>query len=156
MHERGTVLEPTLAVQRHISIAGGGNPKRAGSVSISDWGTAVTRRAHAFGVRIAAGSDLPLGHSLLAPMIHDEMELLVTSAGLTPHEAITAATRTNAEILGVQGTTGTLEVGKLADVVVLAADPTRDIRNTRCVTHVIKGGHVIVVNRAKLSLGATH
>jgi imidazolonepropionase-like amidohydrolase len=73
------------------------------------------------------------------------MELLVTRAGLTPLEAVTAATRTGAEILGVDRTSGTVQVGKVADLVVLAADPARDIRNTRQITHVIKGGRVTIV-----------
>jgi imidazolonepropionase-like amidohydrolase len=144
MRDRGTVLEPTLAILRNTAIHGGGNPKRVRSVPTTDWATAVTRKAHAIGVRIVAGSDVHLAPNAPAAAIHDEVELLV-AAGLSPLEAITAATRTGAEVLGLDSVTGTLEVGKWADVVVLAADPTRDIRHTRSVTHVIKGGHVVAV-----------
>lgn len=77
------------------------------------------------------------------PSIHDELELLVTRAGLSPLEAITAATGTGAKILGIDGVSGTIAIGKRADVVVLAADPTVDIRNTRRIAHVLKGGHLI-------------
>jgi imidazolonepropionase-like amidohydrolase len=149
MRDQGTILEPTLAVQRDASIAAGANPRHLESTPSYRWGIAVTRRAHALGVRIAAGSDLPLLESLSAPAIHQEMELLVT-AGLTPLEAITAATRTGAEILGESAVRGTLEIGKQADIVVLAADPTRDIRHTRQVSHVIKGGHMIVNGASSL------
>ncbi len=144
MRERGTILEPTLAVQRRAAIDGGGNPQRVRSVPMIAWATAATRLAHAFGVHIVAGSDLPLDPNAPAPAIHEEIELLV-AAGLTPLEAITAATRTGAKILGLDSMTGTLEVGKWADLVVLAADPTVDIRNTRSLTHVIKGGHLVAV-----------
>jgi imidazolonepropionase-like amidohydrolase len=146
MRERGTILEPTLATLR--KTASGGldptkDPKRMHSVPATDFATRLTRKAHAYGVRIVAGSDLELKPDAAAPAIHDEMELLV-AAGLTPLEAITAATRTGAEVLGLDSVSGTLEPGKRADFVVLAADPTRNIRNTRTVTHVIKGGHVAV------------
>ena len=144
MRERGTVLEPTLATLRKTAILAGGDPKRMRSMPLSEWAASMTRKAHTSGVRIVAGSDVYLDPNAMAPAIHDEVELLV-AAGLSPLQAITAATRSGAEILGLDSVTGTLEPGKWADVVVLAADPTRDIRNTRSVTHVIKGGHVVAV-----------
>ena len=148
MRERGTVLEPTLAVQERVSIAGGADPKRRDSAVTLDWGIGATRQAHRLGVRIVAGSDLPLQSGPSLPCIHDEMELLVTRAGLTPLEAITAATRTGAEILGIDGSSGTVAIGKQADIVILADDPSRDIRNTRRIVHVIKRGHLTAASSA--------
>ena len=79
--------------------------------------------------------------------VHMEMEELV-AAGLTPLEAIRAATANAARILGADRDLGTVAVGKLADLMILDRDPTTDIRNTRRIAHVIQGGQV--VNRAAL------
>ena len=70
--------------------------------------------------------------------MHDELELLV-EAGLTPSEAIAAATSNAAAHLGLEDV-GTIEPGKVADMVLLSADPLADIRNTRRISEVIVGG----------------
>ena len=68
------------------------------------------------------------------------MELLVMKAGITPLKAITAATRKGARILGIEDSYGTIAKGKVADLVVLSADPSTDIKNTTKIIYVIKGG----------------
>src|ERR1019366_4088714 len=92
------------------------------------------------GGTVLAGTDtasyVPPGLSL-----HQELQLLV-DAGLTPIQAIQAATRKNAEFLQ-ESELGTVEPGKLADLIVLGADPLADIRNTRSVEVVIKNGQVM-------------
>lgn len=98
---------------------------------------AATRRVREGGVAIGAGGDAPLPWALLW-----ELEELV-EAGLTPREAIDAATRTAARILGAQNEIGTLSRGAWADLVILDADPLQDIRNTRKIRTVIKGGQVV-------------
>ncbi|MBK8006420.1 MAG: amidohydrolase family protein [Gemmatimonadetes bacterium] len=104
-----------------------------------------SRRAHAAGVPLLAGTD-SLGNGsvdgYVLPNLHAELELLVSNAGLTPAEALLAATRTGAQVLGRERDLGTVEAGKLADLVVLDADPTRDIRGTRTVRLVVKRGAV--------------
>ena len=74
--------------------------------------------------------------------IHDELEQL-TLSGLSPQEAIQAATSTAARILGAEAEIGTIEKGKWADLVILEANPLEDIRNTRKIWKVIKGGALV-------------
>jgi len=77
-------------------------------------------KAHAMGIRIVTGTDGGPGS------IMNELCLLV-DCGLSPMEAIVAATRSTAEVLGIFGTTGTLEAGKTADLLVVQGDPLCDI-----------------------------
>ncbi len=97
-------------------------------------------RLHKAGVKIGMGTDsgaTPLRVQGYGE--HREMQLMV-SAGMTPLEVIHSATAVNAELLGVQDKTGTLEAGKQADFVVLSADPSQDIRNTEKIESVWIGG----------------
>jgi imidazolonepropionase-like amidohydrolase len=92
------------------------------------------------GVRIIAGTDGPsIGKLLPGFGLHHELELLVAS-GLTPLEALRAATSTAAEALGKEDQLGTIEPGKLADMVVLGADPFAGIQNLRKIRLVVQGG----------------
>jgi imidazolonepropionase-like amidohydrolase len=99
-------------------------------------------RAHRAGVTIAAGSDAGflVDHGENAC----ELEELV-KGGLTANEAIQAATGAAAKLLGLQDEIGTLEVGKLADVIVVAGDPLADItvlQQLERITHVFKDGRL--------------
>jgi imidazolonepropionase-like amidohydrolase len=87
------------------------------------------------GVTISAGTDAPV----LPWALHRELEELV-SAGIPPAAVLTAATKTAAEILGASEEIGTIEEGKWADMVLLNSDPTEEIRNTRDIWMVVKGG----------------
>ena len=127
-----TTLEPTLLIFEDspplLRLAG-----------------AVSRQAHRRGVTLIAGTDTlgAAGSSSPAlPNLHRELELLVTLAGLSPAEALESATRDAAAALGAGSTRGTVEVGKLADLVVLRSDPLLDIRNTRSIQLVMKRGRV--------------
>ena len=98
---------------------------------------------HGAGVALMTGSDI--GAPLLVPgfSLHDELELLVSTVGLTPLQALQAATATPARILGVADSLGTVEAGKRADLVLLEADPLADIRNTRRIHAVIANGRLL-------------
>jgi imidazolonepropionase-like amidohydrolase len=99
-------------------------------------------RALNAGVRMAVGSDLgPLESALF-----QEMELWVKD-GATPLQTITAATRNAAELCGVGADTGTIEVGKRADLIAVSANPLTDINNVRGVELVMLGGDVVVDRR---------
>ena len=106
--------------------------------------------AHRAGVKIAMGTDAATpfnrhGENAL------ELQLMV-EAGLTPMEAIVAATRTGAEVLGLADQVGTVEPGKLADLLVVAADPWADVsvlQDKQKIEGVIKGGQIVVDRRGK-------
>ncbi len=90
------------------------------------------------GVGLLTGTDVaPIGFSL-----HDELALLVR-AGLTPMQALQTATRNPAIYLGQRVSLGTVEAGKLADLVLLDADPLADIGNTRKIGAVVVRGQYL-------------
>lgn len=93
---------------------------------------------------IVMGTDRVLG-----PMVHMEMELLA-EAGIPVVDVIKASTLNAARYIGVEEDLGSTEVGKLADTVILTRDPTVDIRNSRTIEAVFKGGQEI--DRSQLDL----
>ena len=98
----------------------------------------VVGRMHRAGVRILAGTDMPW---LVVPgfSLHGELILLV-KAGFSPAEALRSATLDTAEFLGLQNSLGSVETGKLADMVLLDANPLDDIHNTQRINGVLLQG----------------
>jgi hypothetical protein len=96
---------------------------------------------HRAGVPLLAGTDAPEPYCPPGFSLHQELELLVES-GLSPSAALQAATINTARALRRADDLGSIAPGKLADLVVLTADPTADIRNTRKIERVIRGGRV--------------
>ena len=96
---------------------------------------------HDAGVRVALGTDSGTPNVPLGWGTHHELELYV-EAGLTPMQALVAATATSASLTPPVGEAefGTLEAGKIADLLMLDADPLEDIRNTLAIDRVMKGG----------------
>ena len=94
---------------------------------------------HRAGVGILAGSDVLNPYCFPGFSLHDELEWLV-KAGLSPMAVLQAATRSPAMYLERAQDLGTVEKGKIADLVLLDADPTLDIRNTRRIAAVVAGG----------------
>jgi imidazolonepropionase-like amidohydrolase len=92
------------------------------------------------GVKIAYGTDAG-GYAWTEPMAR-ELSYMVRY-GMTPQQAIESATRVGAELLGREADLGTLEAGKLADVVAVAGDPLRDVAELEKVTFVMKEGVVV-------------
>lgn len=91
------------------------------------------------GVGILAGTDCPAAYVIAGFSLHDELALLV-KAGLTPIQALQAATRNPAEYLGELRSHGTVQTGKIADLIVLDADPLESITNTTRINAVIQDG----------------
>ena len=102
------------------------------------------RKIHAAGGVLALGTDQTNGAA-----VHREMELLV-AAGIAPLDVIRIATFNAAKFLGKEDLLGSVEEGKLADMVLLNADPLEDINNAKKIHLVIKNGNVI--DREKLGL----
>ena len=95
------------------------------------------------GGKVMSGTDTSAGGWAVAGIgLHREMELLV-EVGLTPMETIMATTRNPAEGYRVLDRVGTIEAGKLANMVILNADPLQDIRNVQKIEWVIKEGKLI-------------
>lgn len=107
--------------------------------TFAEWSLFLTGRLKAQGVPIGAGTDTPIGLGIPGYSLHTELELLVES-GLTPLEALHAATVQPARFFGLEGETGQVEVGMWADLVLLDGNPLEDIRNTRRIEGVMSRG----------------
>jgi len=94
------------------------------------------------GVTLLAGTDAPEPFVCPGFSLHQELELLVES-GLPPAAALNCATINNARILKQDKNLGSIEAGKLADLVLLRLDPLKDIHNTRSIAKVIRAGRVL-------------
>jgi imidazolonepropionase-like amidohydrolase len=97
---------------------------------------------HRAGVPILAGTDTPNPYALPGFGLHDELALLV-AAGLTPLEALRTATLNPARFLGALDSLGTVAPGKLADLVLLDADPLVDIANTQRIAAIVVNGQLV-------------
>lgn len=102
------------------------------------------RKIHAAGGVLALGTDQTNGAAA-----HREMELLV-AAGIPPLDVIRIATSNAAKFLGKEDQLGSIEEGKLADMVLLNADPSQDINNAKDIHMVIRNGQVIDRDNLKL------
>jgi len=101
----------------------------------------IVRQAHRAGVTIVTGTDLA-GPRVPGFPLHDELAMLV-ECGLTPIQALQAATITSARTVGKGNDFGAVEPGKVADLVVLDANPLDDIHNTRRIFAVVFGGKLL-------------
>ena len=102
-------------------------------------GAANLARLATAGVPIAMGTDAGNPLTLHGPSVYAEMEAM-QAAGMAPMDVLIAATTTAANAMGRQEDLGTVEAGKIADLLILAADPTADVAAFRRLTHVVRGG----------------
>lgn len=98
------------------------------------------REMHRAGVQLMPGTDVAVALIYPGFSLHDELGLFVTKIGMSPMEALISATRLPAEWFGMAGAVGTVETGKTADLVLLEADPLKDIANARRVAGVMLAG----------------
>ena len=97
---------------------------------------------HRAGVEFLAGTDVSNPYCFPGFSLHDELALLV-QAGLSPMEALQSATLNPARFLGKEKELGTVEKGKIADLVLLEANPLEDIRNTTKINSVVLNGRLL-------------
>jgi imidazolonepropionase-like amidohydrolase len=105
-------------------------------------------RVHAAGIPVVMGTDAGNPLTLHGPSVYAEMEAM-QAAGLSPMEVLVASTRGGALAMGMLEEIGTIEPGKVADLLVLDADPTADIANFRKIRFVVRGGVVRGVEELK-------
>lgn len=143
MLRRGTILDATLALYARTERMAQENPDRAPPVRCEP-GVAQTlvKRAHAAGIPIAAGTDFTTPEGA-APALFQELEELHEQAGLSIVEALRSATVVGAQALGIEADYGTIAEGKVADLLILDADPTAELGNLERVLYVVKGGRVV-------------
>ena len=151
MAERGVFLVPTMSPEGRAMEVG---REAAGLHKDEDWEWFLrandamydaVARAHKIGVKVACGSDAAMPRVYHGENAY-ELELFVR-AGLTPMDAIVAATKVGSEVLGMADEIGTVEKGKLADFVIVDGDPLADIKilqDLNRIKRVIKGGETVV------------
>ncbi len=143
MAEKGTYLVATLVAGERVEKAANdgilkGLRAEKARAAAQAMRTAI-RRARAYKVPIAVGTDAGVTtHGANAR----EMLLLVEWGGMDPKEAIVCGTREGAKLLGWEDRVGTLQAGKLADVIAVSGDPTKDIKNLSKNVFVMKNGVV--------------
>jgi imidazolonepropionase-like amidohydrolase len=142
MKKRGTYYSATLMAFSGVQAGLGkglftANSEAKARQALAQWGTGLNK-AHRAGVRIALGTD-----SAVAPHkdAGKELELMVTKGGMSPRDALVAATRGGADLLSLANETGTLDPGKSADLIAVDGDPLSD---PTAVQHV---GYVMVEGR---------
>jgi imidazolonepropionase-like amidohydrolase len=144
--KNGTWFDPTLvAYYRGFVFWTSKDPQSLGRrMAVHLKHIELVRAMHRAGVQIMTGTDFSDWALIPGADLHDELALLV-QAGFTPMEALQAATLKPAVFLGSQDSLGTVEKGKIADLVVLYADPLEDINQTRMIDSVVLGGRLIPV-----------
>jgi len=133
----GIVVDPTLTI---LSASIGSADEFANGPLEN------VRRLHAAGIAITAGTDAPLRGLRFGQSLHRELELLV-EAGLSPMEAIQAATSRPAHLLKGGQDLGTIQAGKRADLIAVAGDPLHAISDVGKIRLVIRDGRVIGESR---------
>ena len=145
MLERGTYLVPTLVAPRGVlraAAAGAQIPE----ASLSKAREVIEVHRDSFGRAVAAGVKIAMGTDTgVTPHGENLAELaLMVEGGMTPHQALVAATRTAAELMGLASELGTLEPGKRADLVLVEGDPLEVATLPDRITAVWKDGRKVV------------
>ncbi len=145
MADRGTFLVPTIAIVRDLTLAGGDYDNAVLNIRgrhMLPRVQSMAATAHRLGVRIVAATDTGYGPNSTTTLAHELLELV--TVGLTPLEALQAATTSAAELFGVEDHTGRIEPGLEADLIVLERNPLLDIGTVQDVLMVVSDGKVVV------------
>lgn len=136
MRERGTYLVPTLSVRSGLAESSFPPLVRQKADTAVKAQDDMVRRALAMGVKIALGTD-----AAVYPHGNNALEfVLMSNDGMSPAQSLRAGTSVAATLLGLQDKTGSLEPGKLADIVAVPGNPLENIKVTQSVLFVMKEG----------------
>ncbi len=138
MAEKGTFLVGTCALADHMALDRIHPILQKKAAEVFPQARQMLAKAIAAGVKIACGSDAPaIPHGSQA----DELIAMV-DRGMTPMQALRAATMTSAELIEREHDLGRLAAGYLADIIAVPGDPSEDIKVTKDVSFVMKDGHI--------------
>lgn len=156
--ESGIPLVPTLLLLSNVGdfghLVGAPDPMRNGMKSMLEKSADTLHRAHAAGVKMALGTDSGFSVTPYGVWHARELELLMTYAGMSSLEAIKAGTSNGALMLGLEGRTGVVAPGMIADLIVVDGDPVADItvlQRRECIETVIQDGKVVVFDEEKVA-----
>ena len=153
MAKSGTALVPTITAFYNVltegypsaGIAGGGFHYTMSRRFALDHEQHIdmVRQAHKLGIPIGVGTDIPFENEVRYPGAY-YLELgFLKDAGLSNQDILASTTRVGAKILGLGDKLGTLEAGKLADLVILGSNPLEDIQNLQDIRHVLADGRLV-------------
>ena len=139
---RGRMLSAYLRAEWREQLAEQGPERRPSYKRLQDSSRRDLRDLRAAGVRILAGTDIGVLNIVPGQSLHEELRLLIRDAGLSPLEALRAATRDAAVFLGRGHEIGTIAAGRRADLVLLDADPLADIAHVSRISGVVLRGRL--------------
>jgi len=138
MADAGTFLVSTTSLVDRMDVSKEDPEKQARAAALFPAARTLLARAAKFGVKICCGTDCPA-----IPHGEQALELAaIVRRGLTPVQAIRAATMTSAELISMEDRLGKLEAGYIADIIAVPGDPSQDIEVTKDVRFVMKDGAV--------------
>jgi imidazolonepropionase-like amidohydrolase len=145
MAARGVCSVPTIVPYQYINDRGGyfGSTSRRFTITDATMFAMVEKMKRA-GIKLGVGTDLVVDWYRFLPDPYIQELRNFGRLGYSPAAALVAATRTNAEILGMADRIGTVEPGKLADLVLIDGAPDRNTEDLRNVTLVIVNGRIVV------------
>jgi imidazolonepropionase-like amidohydrolase len=147
MAEQGTAAVPTLIPVKQAMAAAPGTLSEGvrEHIALRPELLGCLRRMATLGVTILAGTDAGVAWTSFESL-PAELELLVSEVGVTPMQAIQAATSNAARVLGIDGSVGTVEAGRIADLIAVEGDPSMRVDDIRSVRMVMKEGRVVAQN----------
>ena len=139
MKAQGTMLDATTSIYAHIEAEAAANPKARKPLCTGAMSDALVRQAWKAGVELSTGTDWVAPYDDPWPTLHHELAALV-KLGMPPAQVIRAATLNGARAAGQADLFGSVQAGKLANLIVVAKDPTADIANLKTLELTVKRG----------------